>query len=299
MSNNEETIYLGSDSAKVAANNNAKAKKSSWKAISIGGTAGILLGGGVIYAAKAYADHHGADGSAEDGTAAADKVKVAGVNEGQSFTDAFNQARAEVGPGGVFHWHDGIYSTYTSDEWNAMSDADKATFAARVNPEVRPSEMAGASDNDDVIVAQATDAHPVSDQADVVAAASDVQETDNSNVTTVADNTSDSDVRVVGVGEVQGHIAVGYDITGDGQADVAVIDVDDSNGISRPDIVADREGHVATVGDLMDGQDGNTTVAGTGNVNDQLMQQGTYENPDDTAGADDGMNDGSMEFQTI
>ena len=63
---------------------------------------------------------------------------------------------------------------------------------------------------------------------------------------------SDDDVRIVGYGEYDGHIVTGLDLDGDNQADIAVIDVDDSGNYSRPDIVIDNEGNMSTFGELED-----------------------------------------------
>ena len=80
-------------------------------------------------------------------------LKVAAVNDDLSFGEAFAQARAEVGPGGVFHWHGGIYNTYTAAEWNNMSVGEKHDFAQQVQPEVRPDEVPTPTDaNSHVIV---------------------------------------------------------------------------------------------------------------------------------------------------
>ena len=51
------------------------------------------------------------DGEATAGTR--DVLKVAEVSQDLSFGEAFATARASVGAGGVFHWHGGIYNTYT------------------------------------------------------------------------------------------------------------------------------------------------------------------------------------------
>lgn len=61
-----------------------------------------------------------------------------------------------------------------------------------------------------------------------------------------------SDVRIVGYGEIDGHLVAGLDVTGDNAADVAIIDVDDSHNVSRPDIIVDTEGNMATVGEVVD-----------------------------------------------
>ena len=50
------------------------------------------------------------------------------------FGDAFAAARAEVGAGGVFLWHGQLYNTYTAEEWQSMSDAQRDAFADDVQP---------------------------------------------------------------------------------------------------------------------------------------------------------------------
>lgn len=58
-----------------------------------------------------------------------DKAPVAdNVTEDMSFSDAFAIARAEVGPGGVFHWHGKWYGTYTKAEWDSMDADDIAKY---------------------------------------------------------------------------------------------------------------------------------------------------------------------------
>ena len=49
-------------------------------------------------------------------------------SDDMDFETAFNIARAEVGPGGVFEWHGKSYNTFYEEEWNALSDNSKETF---------------------------------------------------------------------------------------------------------------------------------------------------------------------------
>lgn len=50
------------------------------------------------------------------------------VTDDMSFAEAFAAARSEVGPGGAFTWHGQVYSTYTEQEWNAMSTQEQHAF---------------------------------------------------------------------------------------------------------------------------------------------------------------------------
>lgn len=59
-------------------------------------------------------------------------IRYAHVNA-DNFNDAFAQARAQVGAGGVFEYHGKLYGTYYADEWNEMSAEDRAAYQSRVN----------------------------------------------------------------------------------------------------------------------------------------------------------------------
>ena len=50
-----------------------------------------------------------------------------------SFGEAFAAARQEVGPGGVFEWHGGVYGTYYADEWDKMTPEEQAEFGRHIN----------------------------------------------------------------------------------------------------------------------------------------------------------------------
>jgi hypothetical protein len=98
-------------------------------------------------------------------------------------------------------------------------------------------------------VSAPTDAHPdvaVHHTADTTAHDDDVHVASDQTA-----DASDADVHIVGYAEVDGHLAVGLDMDNDGQADVAIIDVDDSGDLSNPDVVVDSNGNAATYGDIV------------------------------------------------
>ena len=95
-----------------------------------GAAAGVALGAAAtVLSSGTPIDGAEANGGEEVPTWIDGEVPVAhGVNDDMSFTEAFNTARTEVGPGGAFEWHGNIYHTYNKDEWDNMSAEDKAAF---------------------------------------------------------------------------------------------------------------------------------------------------------------------------
>lgn len=69
-------------------------------------------------------------------------LKVADVSGNQTFDQALESARDQVGPGGVFHWHGKIFATYTEDEWDSMTDEQKQYFAEQTRSEITSEELA-------------------------------------------------------------------------------------------------------------------------------------------------------------
>jgi len=264
MKPNDETIFNGMDAENEENPQvvNESKKKDAWKLVGLGGVTGILMGAGSIYAANAVAAEDNeitSEGeSAEVANSGSDtEVKVSKVIPGKSFSQAFAEARAEVGPGGVFHWHGGIYNTYTKEEWDAMSAEEKHEFAQNVRPEYSV---------DKVDAANISEEHPqvhVVDNSDQDVA--DVQ-TDNVNeeeVNIQANEASDDDVHIVGYrgsydaniagkeatvhfGQVDGHEAYVVDFNDDDSHDIGIIDKNDNAELD------DGEAIDLTTGDVLD-----------------------------------------------
>lgn len=141
MKTNDETVYGPVGQPKKE----EKKLNQGWKTVSMGGVTGILMGGAGMYATNAY----GAEGDtieelqAEGQTEVLETesaIRVAEVDQGLSFGEAFEAARQEVGAGGVFHWHGGIYNTYTAEEWNSMTPEEHHMFSQQVQPEIQKEE---------------------------------------------------------------------------------------------------------------------------------------------------------------
>ena len=94
------------------------------------------------------------------------------------------------------------------------------------------------------------------------------------------------DVHIVGYANAEGHLVVGYDTTGDGQADVAIIDVDNDLRPSDADVIMDREGNMATLGEL-------------NNEQQDPNQLASMENPDVAPDMPDYMNDANIDDMNV
>ena len=257
---NEETII--ENSPVISGQNGSQADSTSWKYVTLGGVSGILMGAGLMYAGNANAaPHQNEDLSNQTSTETPDSeqqnqntleasLPVAKLHNELSFGEAFAQARAEVGPGGVFIWHGGIYNTYTVEEWNAMTPQQKIDFAHQVNPEYRAHDIPTPTDvHPEVVVHVVVDGTPEQSSNSIDVNIVEKQIAHNFDM--------GEDVHIVGYANAAGHLVIGYDTTGDGQADVAIIDVDKNFRPSDDDVIMDNQGNKATLGELNNEQDAN------------------------------------------
>lgn len=248
--NNEDTIYMGANSQNANAaqgGNVAKPVNTGWKRVTIGGVSGVLLGAAGAFAANQVMSGDGAESEDIDMAALTGEHKMATtVTDDMTFEQAFDAARAEVGPGGMFTWNGHVYGTFTVEEWNAMPiDAQKSYF-------------------DDVNDLQAAnEPTPV----EHVHHHHTVYENHYTQVNQTIEAQEDSDVKVLGTEwfvdedgnmrtltgvEVDGHRGVVLGGKDPSDADVAVIDMDDNGHISHPDVVIDMHtGESARVGDIV------------------------------------------------
>lgn len=225
-------------------------KNSNWRQVVIGGVSGIALGGVASAALAATTIHASEDVESDetaltgvDGTAYVDgSVLVAQVSDDMSFSDAFNAAHDQVGPGGVFVWHGQVYSTFTDDEWKSMTPAEQAEFGNHVH--VQYDEPSHASAQPTGTHAEQV-AHAETQEPQVTVA----QQPENTNVTegevpqvepevlayeivSGADG-SQMDVAVVSVGGQEFGV---YDVNQDGTADLMVADENNNQHIEENEI---------------------------------------------------------------
>jgi hypothetical protein len=50
------------------------------------------------------------------------------VSNTMNFSQAYEEARKEVGSGGVFAWHGQLFNTFSATEWNSMSEIEKQNY---------------------------------------------------------------------------------------------------------------------------------------------------------------------------
>ncbi|MFI3267270.1 MAG: hypothetical protein R3Y51_01000 [Rikenellaceae bacterium] len=142
-------------------------------------------------------------------------VDVASVSDNMSFGEAFAEARGQVGPGGVFVWNGGIYSTYQAEEWDSMSLAQREEFGEQISYHARSTSNYA----ENTTTSEASDDFISYDNSD----------TDEINIVEAqATDSSDSEVQILGVTETiadDGSLLTVGQVEIDGQ-EVFLIDTD-------------------------------------------------------------------------
>lgn len=246
-----------------------------------GAAAGVALGAAAtVLSSGTPVDGAEANGGEEVPTWSDGEVPVAhGVNDDMSFTEAFNTARTEVGPGGAFEWHGNIYHTYNKTEWDNMSAEDKAAFGQHFSW-----TGSATAQNDEVEVVNAHTAHHTTGhtaghtaghataQTETVQAQPVAQgpQGDEPNYITgnqgpqpqpVASNephtvSEESEVQILGVSHddetgytfaqlsVDNHDAIMVDINGDHEFDVLAVDFNDNGKLDDNEYADISGGHI-------------------------------------------------------
>lgn len=242
-----------------------------------GAAAGVALGAAAtVLSSGTPVDGAEANGGEEVPTWSDGEVPVAhGVNDDMSFTEAFNTARTEVGPGGAFEWHGNIYHTYNKAEWDNMSDDDKAAFGQHFSW-----TGSATAQNDEVEVVNAHTAHHTTghtaghataqtETAQVQPVAQGPQGDEPNYITgnqgpqpqPVASNephtvSEESEVQILGVSHddetgytfaqlsVDNHDAIMVDINGDHEFDVLAVDFNDNGKLDDNEYADISGGHI-------------------------------------------------------
>jgi len=193
-------------------------------------------------------------------------AKVAYVDDSLSFENAFAQARAQVGPGGVFVWHGRAYGTYYANEWNSMTQAERNAYQASVN-------------YDEIMHSHANPHHNYSDVT------VDTPNKNNIHQDTPIEpqNDIDSDIQVIHAGET--------DLNRDGQSEYSVTVVIDDQKVVLVDTDGDYVADVALLNSETEGLE----VVNVENEQIELPtveELNTYYNQDCTDGSCDSTDQG-------
>lgn len=182
--------------------------------------------------------------------------------DANNFNDAYAQARAQVGPGGVFEYNGKIYSTYTAEEWNEMSAEERAEYQGKIF-ENAPAPHHHTTTH----AATATDVADHQEQIHVEATPENNGAV-ASNAEMIAAEPVDNEIRVLGVEAVQndygqimnvalveceGDQALLVDVDNNGSIDVLIHD-DNFDGHIQESEVHDISGAGLEVADLLQSQ---------------------------------------------
>lgn len=183
--------------------------------------------------------------------ATSEGVKVAQVDDDASFSEAFADARAQVGPGGVFEWRGHVYNTYYESEWENMSPAERAEYQSKIDysavtdgSDTTANVQATASQTEIAPDAQMVDSQPENTEVKVLGV--EVMTDAEGNQATVA-----------GL-EIDGQAAIMVDVDNDGMMDVIAVDEDGNGQLTENEVYDASELNISTQ-DLMAQVPGNET----------------------------------------
>lgn len=249
IENNDHTICdnitnVNENVTDVVTEETAAKSDNFGKKVAIGTGVGILLGVGTAAAAH----HFSGETVPDEDVVVESEVKVAeSVNDNMSFSEAFEAARDEVGPGGVFHWHGNSYSTYSESEWNSMSEEERADYGERVKPEVQ---------GDKNLTSQHTEHHTTTTVEHHHVTASHHHDNEDQIITVKPEDPdveligvedevlADGSVVTVGAATVNGHNVVVVDVDHDTVFDVAYVDANDNGTIDRGETIDISDSHL-------------------------------------------------------
>lgn len=189
-------------------------------------------------------------------------VRVAHV-EANSFSEAFAQARQQVGPGGIFEYNGQIYGTYYADEWNAMSAQERADYQARVSGVAPTHHDHHAQTSSPGHAEVAPDAEMIS-----------VEPVDNEiHVLGVETVESESGaLRTMATIEVGGEVGLMVDVDNDGRMDVLFVDDNGDGRVQDYELmdISEANIHVAELEHLQAAQAGDLLYASADDMPDYI-----------------------------
>ena len=180
-------------------------------------------------------------------------VRIAQVNDDASFSQAFADARAQVGPGGAFEWRGHVYSTYYEEEWNNMSADERANYQSKIDYET--------------VAGEPTPSKPSTTATEEVADVKPIVETSTeeptlaANAEMVDEQPSQGGIKVLGVEavvdpqgnpmtvaaiEIDNEQALLVDVDNNGMMDVIMVDENHDGQISENEIYDASDAGIST-----------------------------------------------------
>lgn len=170
--------------------------------------------------------------------------------EADNFKDAFAEARAQVGAGGMFEYEGKLYSTYTKDEWQSLSSEQRNEYQDKIMESAPDNFSSHDTNSSEVSTAHAQSSYthsgsmsamhnnsvPAGERIDVV----EVNHADNEIHVLGVDQVQDDSGHIMNVAlvENQGDVALMVDVNNDGKIEVIVHD-DNVNGIIEANEIHD------------------------------------------------------------
>lgn len=267
------------------------AGRGGWQQVVIGGVSGILLGGAGVFFSSAVSATDDPDAPtaagghtdasvpvSEDVNVTVEGLPVATVSDDMSFAEAFAAARAEVGAGGVFEWHGGVYGTYYAEEWNSMTPEEQQAFGSHLSYNGSSSSHSQQAEGH---IAQNQASHAATQHEGEITEEESGEEDGGQQQQEITENTThgggsqntgtqtgtqgsgddDGEVQVLDVSEVtleNGSAVTVGQLTVDGQ-DVLVVDVDQDGTFDLLAMDVNQDGEI-TSDEMVDIQEDNLTV---------------------------------------
>lgn len=167
-------------------------------------------------------------------------VRIAQVNDDASFSQAFADARAQVGAGGAFEWRGHVYSTYYEEEWNNMSAEERANYQSKIDYET----VTGDTQEMKPTSATTTTEPAIAPNTELVDEQPNQGGIKVLGVEAVTD--AEGNPMTVAAVEIEGNQAILVDVDNNGMMDVVVVDENHDCQISRNEIYDVSEAQIST-----------------------------------------------------
>lgn len=245
MKMNEDTIPNDDQMDPRDDSSKQSSTHSVWRAVTIGGVSGIMLGAVPIAseASRSQLELEVNDPEVEP-LIQEPLSEIPETNyDDLSFGQAFASARAELGPGEVFEWRGSLYTTDTKEEWEAAhptTNDDEDVIVADEDDDVSVEVLGPGQDDIDGVVIN-IDPGDVADYDDDDVIVAEVYEDDDVELVDVEAVPTEEGQMVVGTLSVNGDEAVIVDVNGDGTFDALASDFNGDGIITEDEVVDIQE----------------------------------------------------------